>query len=216
MMTLEEYAAQQAQGVQQPQDAAEGNPLDLFAAQQATERLSFLLAEVRGIIEESGSPADMLTRITSALFGERSAEADAVAAAIEKDNSGVHELVLAEIRQRRKTLKQQAKQLNEMQKDLSRQLDQLNAAEREHVKRHSVDLALADTMTFCKSLNECTLREARELYARHKDKPAAMGLLYGSLVDLARSDYAAGNYVRRLDYLDLMAEILAAINLQNT
>lgn len=222
-MTLEEYAAQQAQNAPQTQETqqAEGNPLDVFAAQQDAEKLSFLLAESRAAIDESRSPAAMLTRIAAALFGERSAEAEAVAAAIENDKApGGHELALAEIRQRRKLIKQQAKQLDEMQKELAGQLEKLNDAEREQTNQQAaaatLDRALADTMTFCKQLRpqETMLQEARELYNRHKGSPAAMGLLYGSLAELTRSEYAAGHYdlIQQQDFTELKAAILAAAN----
>lgn len=220
-MTLEEYAAQQAQDAQQTQEPAEGNPLDIFAAQQDAEKLSLLLAETREIIDTTGSPAAMLTRIAAALFGERSAEAEAVAAAIEKDKApGGHELALAEIRQRRKLIKQQAKQLDEMQKELAGQLEKLNDEEREQTNQQAaaaaLDRALADTLTFCKQLRpqESMLQEARELYNRHKGSPAAMGLLYGTLAELTRNEYTAGHYdlIQQQDFTELKAAILAAAN----
>lgn len=222
-MTLEEYAAQQAQNTQQPQEPqqAEGNPLDVFAAQRDAERLSLLLAETREIIDENSTPAAMLTRIAAALFGEKSAEAEAVAAAIEKDKApGGHELALAEIRQRRSMIKQQIKQLDELQRDLAGQLEQLNTAEREQTNQQAaaatLDRALADTMTFCKQLRpqENMLHDARELYNKHRGSPAAMGLLYGSLAELTRNEYTAGHYdlIQQQDFFELKAAILSAAN----
>lgn len=212
-MKLEEYAAQQAQQAHEAPQAA-ANQLDAIRAQLDAEKLSLLLAEAQQIIDESGTAAAMLTRIVAAMFGDDSAEAQQVAAAIEKENApGGHELAIAEIRNRRKLIKQQAKQLEEHQKALAAELEQLNTAEREQLNQRAeageLNGALIDTLTFCMNPQA---NQLRELYNRHHDCPAAMGLLYGSITDMAQYTGGKLDLVQLQEFADMKAQILEAAN----
>lgn len=213
-MTLEEYAAQQAQQAQEPQQA---NQLDAVAARIDAEKLSLLMADARQIIDEYRSPATLLTLITGAMFGDGSAEAAAVAAAIDADrNPGGHEMAIAELRQRRKMLNQQAKQLTEQQKAITAELEKLNEAERELMNQQTqaatLDSALTAVLTFCKGIDEreTLLKEAAELYQKHRSTPAAMGLLYGSLSELTRQQYTRFDLVQQQELQQLKEQVLAA------
>lgn len=219
-MNLEQYAAQTAQESQQAPQAQEVLTVEQVAAKLDAAKLSSLMAQMQEAIEEKAAPAAMLEQITGALFGSSSTQAAAVAAIIDADrHPGGHELAIADIRQRRKLLKQQAKQLEEQAKAIAGELSKLDEAERELTRERSaaaaLDNALIETLTFCKTLDpqRDMLAEIAALYERHHRNPAAMGLLYGSMEELTRRQYSAGrlDLVQQQEFTRLKECIAAAI-----
>ena len=219
MPTLEEYAAQQAQNPQQAQEPQQAQPLDIVAARIDAEKLSLLMAEARQAITDYQNPATILTAITGAMFGEESPEAAAVAEKIEQDrNPGGYELTIANLRQQRKILQQQAKALESQLKTVAEGITTADAAEREIIsKRGEAEAqngAMVDLLTFFKGIDGrgTLLQEMKALYQKHRDNPAAMGLLYGSMTEIARREYTAGrlDLVQQQEYTDLKAQVLAA------
>lgn len=220
-MNLEQYAAQQAQEPQQAPQEQEALTVEQVAAKLDAERLSSLMAQMQEAIEEKTAPAAMLEAITGAMFGTSSPQAAAVAAIIDADKRpGGHELAIADIRQRRKMLKQQQKQLEEQAKAIADELARLDEAERaltfEKADAAALDTALIETLTFCKTLDpqRDMLKEIETLYTRHHGNPAAMGLLYGSLDELTRRQYSAGrlDLVQQQEFTNLKKRIAAAIS----
>ena len=195
-MNLEQYAAQQAQAPQGAQSAPQTQePLDVLAAKLDAERLYSLMAEAQAAIDDGMAPAAMLERITGALFGADSPQAAAVAEAIDADrHPGGHELAIADLRQQRHLLRQQAKQLEQQAKAITGELEKLDAAERELMadkgQAAALDRAMLDVLTFTKAPQGDLLQQMAALYDRHHGNPAAMGLLYGVITDLARRQYS--------------------------
>ena len=219
-MNLEQYAAQQAQEPQQAPQTQETLTVEQVAAKLDAERLSSLMAQMQEAIEEKTAPAAMLEAITGAMFGTSSPQAAAVAAIIDADkHPGGHELALADIRQRRKMLKQQAKQLEEQAKAIADELAKLDESERaltrEKAEAEALDNALIETLTFCKGLDpqRDMLKELETLYTRHHGNPAAMGLLYGSIEELTRQQYSAGrlDLIQQQEFISMKERIAAAI-----
>lgn len=195
-MNLEQFAAQQAQAPQGAQNAPQTQePLDVLAAKLDAERLYSLMAEAQAAIDDGMAPAAMLERITGALFGADSPQAAAVAEAIDADrHPGGHELAIADLRQQRHLLRQQAKQLEQQAKAITGELEKLDAAERELMadkgQAAALDRAMLDVLTFTKAPQGDLLQQMAALYDRHHGNPAAMGLLYGVITDLARRQYS--------------------------
>ena len=221
-MNLEQYAAQHAQEPQQAPQAQEPLTVAQVAAKLDAEKLSSLMAQMQEAIDEKTAPAAMLEAITGALFGTSSPQAAAVAGIIDADrHPGGHEWAIAGIRQRRKLLRQQAKQLEEQQRAIADELARLDESERaltcEKVEAAALDTALIETLTFCKSLDPQQpdlLRQIETLYNRHHGNPAAMGLLCGCITDLTRQQYSAGmlDLVQQQDFTRLKERIAAAVN----
>ena len=195
-MNLEQYAAQQAQAPQGAQNAPQTQePLDVLAAKLDAERLYSLMAEAQAAIDDGMAPAAMLERITGALFGADSPQAAAVAEAIDADrHPGGHEMALATISAQRKLLRQLLKQLEAQTKAITGELEKLDAAERELMadkgQAAALDRAMLDVLTFTKAPQGDLLQQMAALYDRHHGNPAAMGLLYGVITDLARRQYS--------------------------
>ena len=219
-MNLEQYAAQHAQEAPQAQQAQEPQPVAQVAATLDAEKLSFLMAQLQEAIEEKETPAAILQAITGAMFGPGSRQAADVAAIIDADrHPGGHEMAVADIRQRRKLLKQQAKQLEAQTQAITDELEKLDEAERALTRARSdaaqLDTALIETLTFCKTLDAEpeTLRQLETLYTRHKGNPAAMGLLYGCIAELTRKQYSAGrlDLVQQREFIELKERIGKAI-----
>lgn len=219
-MNLEQYAAQQVQEPQQAPQTQETLTVEQVAAKLDAEKLSSLMAQMKEAIEEKTAPAAMLEAITGAMFGTSSPQAAAVAAIIDADkHPGGHELALADIRQRRKMLKQQAKQLEEQARAIADELAKLDESERaltrEKAEAAALDNALIETLTFCKELDpqRDMLKEIETLYNRHHGNPAAMGLLYGSIEELTRQQYSAGrlDLIQQQEFISMKERIAAAI-----
>ena len=221
-MNLEQYAAQHAQEPQQAPQAQEPLTVAQVAAKLDAEKLSSLMAQMQEAIDEKTAPAAMLEAITGALFGTSSPQAAAVAGIIDADrHPGGYEWAIAGIRQRRKLLRQQAKQLEEQQRAIADELARLDESERaltrEKAEAAALDTALIETLTFCKSLDPQQpdlLRQIETLYNRHHGNPAAMGLLCGCITDLTRQQYSAGrlDLVQQQDFTRLKERIAAAVN----
>ena len=223
-MRFEEYAAQQAQELQQEPQAQEvltNTDIAHVAAKLDAEKLYSLMAQMQAAIDEQASPSTMLNAITGAMFGTNSPQAAAVEAIIDADrNPGGHELAIAGIRQQRRMLRQQAKQLDAQMKAITDEITRLDAAERELTGEQSeaaaLDTALIDTLTICKNLDPQQpglMRELETLYEKHGRNPAAMGLLYGSLAELTRRNYAAGelDLEQQQRFNDLKQRIAGAV-----
>ena len=54
----------------------------------------------------------------------------------------------------------------------------------------ALDRAMLDVLTFTKAPQGDLLQQMAALYDRHHGNPAAMGLLYGVITDLARRQYS--------------------------
>lgn len=201
-MKYEEYLTQDAQVPQEAQAAPPApESLDVLAARLDADRLITLLATAQEAIATEPTPAAMLERITGALFGPDSPQAAAVAQAIEQDKSPAgREMAIATIRQQRQALRRQAKQLEARAKEITGELEKLDAAERDVMRADgqaaALDRALLDVLTFRKQLDpdnppDDLLPKLTAIYDKHNGNPAAMGLLYGTLADLTRRQYSA-------------------------
>lgn len=201
-MKYEEYLTQDAQIPQEAQAAPQApESLDVLAARLDADRLITLLATAQEAIATEPTPAAMLERITGALFGPDSPQAAAVAQAIERDKSPAgREMAIATIRQQRQALRRQAKQLEARAKEITGELEKLDAAERDVMRAdgqaEALDRALLDVLTFRKQLDpdnppDDLLPKLTAIYDKHNGNPAAMGLLYGTLADLTRRQYSA-------------------------
>ena len=208
-MKLEQYAAQHAQVKPQEQQTQEVLTVEQIAAKLDAERLSSLLEQAQDIIDANTDPADMLLGIVGAIFGSESKQAAAAAATIAKDQRpGGPEIAIAAIRQRRKMLNQQRRQIEAQLKAISEEHERLDAEERalisEETDAAAMDSALIDVLTFCKSLDQKApdlLQQIEKLYNQHHGNLAAMGLLRGCMAELARRQYSAG----RLDLIQQQA-----------
>lgn len=221
MKGLAEYAAQHAQDAQQEPRAQEPLTVEQVAAKLEAEKLSSLVAQMQEAIEEKASPAAMLEQITGALFGTSSPQAAAVAQLIDAEqHPGGHELAIADIRQQRKLLQRQARQLEEQAKAVADELAKLDAAElaltREKADAAALDTALIETLTFCKTLDPQQpdlLPQMEALCNRHHGNPAAMGLLHGCMEALTRQQYSAGrlDLIQQREFIELKDRIAAAV-----
>ena len=201
-MRIEDYIKQQAQVPQGAQSASQTQePLEVLAARLDAHMLYSLQATAQAAIDDGMAPAAMLERITGALFGPDSPQAAAVAQAIEQDKSPAgREMAIATIRQQRQALRRQAKQLEARAKEITGELEKLDAAERDVMRADgqaaALDRALLDVLTFRKQLDpdnppDDLLPKLTAIYDKHNGNPAAMGLLYGTLADLTRRQYSA-------------------------
>lgn len=214
---------QQPQEAQQPQETQDVLTVDALAAKIAAEEYLSLKAQAEAAINTGAEPAQLLSLIVCAMFGETSPQAAAVAEIIETEqHPGGYEMAIADLRQRRRLLKQQQKQHEEQIKELAAEIEAASKAERELFVAQgaagSLDNGLIEVAAFCKALPGTApkpeiLEAAQALFTRHKGNPAAMGLLYGSISDFARSTSAAGGFdlVQLQQLADLRAQILAAI-----
>lgn len=221
-MNLEQYAAQHAQAPQGAQNAPQTQePLDVLAARLDADRLYSLQATAQAAIDDGMEPAAMLELITGGLFGTDSPQAAAVAQAIDADrHPGGHEMAIAAIRTQKKLLRAQLKQLEAQAKDLTGELEKLDAEERritgEKAQAAALDRALIDVLAFAKSPQGDLLAQMTELYNRHHGNPAAMGLLYGVINDLARKQYSetALDLIQQREFIELKDHIAAAMRLE--
>lgn len=225
-MNFAQFLQQDAQQEPAPQDAQQAQealPVDIIAAQIDAERLLSLKAQAAAAIDAGTAPAQLLVLIIGALFGESSPQAAAVAGRLDAEkHPGGHEIAIADLRQRKRLLKQQQKQHEEQIKAIGAEIEAANRAEKELFAAQGaagiLDRGLIETAAFCKALpgtepQQEIITAAAELFTRHKGNPAAMGLLYGSLAELSRNLYAAGgfDFVQAQQLADLRAQILAAI-----
>ena len=225
-MNFAQYLQQGAQQEQTPQDAQQAQealPVDIIAAQLEAERFHSLKAQTEAAIDTGTAPAQLLVLIIGAMFGESSPQAAAVAGRMDAEkHPGGHEMAIAGLRQRKRLLRQQEKQLVEQIKAIGAEIEAANRAEGEIIAAGgaaaALDSGLIEVAAFCKALPGTEakpeiLETAGKLFTRHKGNPAAMGLLYGSLAELSRTIYAAGGFdmVQAQQLADLRAQILAAI-----
>lgn len=212
-MTLEEYAARQAQAIQEAQSAPQTQgQLDALAARLDAEKLYSLMAETQEAIEAGAKPAALLEQVTAAMFGTSSPQAAAVKAAIDKEqHPGGVEMSIAAIKAQRKLYRQQLKQLEGQAKAITDEIEKLNDAERELMNGKALDRALLDVMTFAGQLDNPQgdlLQDLAALYEKHQGNPAAMGLLYGNIAYKA----PALDLLQQQEYKALKDKIAAAIN----
>lgn len=202
-MNLEQYAAQHPQ---EPQAApAAPAAVDYVAAKLDADKLFSLSVQLQALIDARATPAEILTAMTGALFGPDSKQAADVAAIIDADkHPGGHEMAIATIRQRRRMLQQQARQLDALRADLNDEMARLDADERKINDQardaSALDLALLDALTACKALDPNQpdlLQQLQAIYNRHTHDYVAMGLLYGCMAELRRRQYNE----QRLDLL---------------
>jgi len=226
MPSLEEYAAQQAQNPQQAQEPqqAESSPLDAIAARNDAEKYHSLMDNLREIVSRDIHPRNILIFMVGAVFGETSAEAETIAEAIKKTKyPGGYDLAMANINNRRKQLREQQKALEGQLKLVAEAMTTAEAEEREIFKKQTAESvqnsAMVDLLTFFKGIDgrASLLQEMKALYQKHREKPAAMGLLYGSMTEIARRESAAGqlDLVQQQEFIDLKAQVLAAAEGRN-
>lgn len=220
-MTLEEYAARQAQSQQEVQQTQEPLTVEQVAAKLDAEKLHSLTAQLQEAIEGKEAPAAMLARITGVVFGTRSAEAAAVEKLTSADYGG-QEMLLSCIWTRRKLLKQQLRLLQAQEKTIADELETLEGQEQDLIDGKAyaaaLDAALIETLTYSREINteqpevlQATMIQKLEyLYDRCKGKPAAMGLLYGCVAELVRRGYRARTD-RQQAFDDIKERIAAAI-----
>lgn len=200
-MNLEQYAAQQAQYLQEESKAHEVLDVDQVAMKLDAEKLSSLMAQLQEDIDERMAPAAILERLTGAMFGTSSQQAAAVAVIIDEDrHPGGHELAIASLQARRKLITQQQRQLEAQAKKLEEEaahlIDQERDLTRQATEEESVDAALSEVLTFCKTREPGPgmITEMESLYIRYKENALAMGLLHGFMVDLARRGILSGEF----------------------
>ena len=214
-------AAFQAQNPQETQQAHEVLTNEQLAAKLDAEKYISLVAQLQEAIEEEKAPAEILQEITTAVFGTNSRQAAAVAAIIDADrHPGGHEIAIANMRQQRKILNNLFKMLTESATAANNEINRLDAAEkaltREKTEAAALDTAIIDTLTACKCLDlqePGTLQQLQNLYTRHKGRPAAMGLLYGTITELTRKGYGTGNFdlIQQQGFIELKEQIAAAM-----
>lgn len=220
----QEPGQQEAQQTQQAQQAQEVLPVEMIGMKADAESLISLKAQTEAAIYSGAEPEQLLILMVCALFGENSPQAAAAAELIDAaQHPGGHEMAIAELRQRRRLLKQQQKQHEEKIKGLAAEIEAANKAERElfavQGQAETLNGGLIEVAAFCKALPGTApepemITAAGDLFTRHKGNPAAMGLLYGTLSELARRTYTAENgldLVQLQQLADLRAQILAAI-----
>ena len=196
----------------------------MIGIKAAAERLISLQAQTEAAIYNGTEPEQLIAMMVGALFGQDSPQAAAAAELIDAaQHPGGHEMAIAGLRQRKRLLKQQQKQHEEQIKGLAAEIEAVNRAERElfaaQGEAETLNSGLIEVAAFCKALPGTDpapemITAAGELFARHSGNPAAMGLLYGTLSDLARKTYkTAGRFdlVQLQQLADLRAQILAAI-----
>lgn len=225
-MNLEQLAAQQARASQAPQNAPqtqEAEPVDVLAARLDADRLYSLMVQTQEAIEDKARPADLAQMMTGALFGADSPQAAAVEAIIDADkHPGGHEMALATIRAQRQLLRQQIKQLEQRAKDITGELEKLDEADRatqhERMAAQDIDRALLDVLTLYKLKGRDPqpdiLQEAAAILDKHRRDPAAMGLLYGFMVELTGRGYRvlSLDLAQQQEFDRLKAEVLTALN----
>ena len=219
-MKLEEYAALNMQGTQEEPEEQEVLTVEQVAAKLDAEKYYSLMAQLQEAIEEEAAPAEILQELTGAVFGTSSPQAAAVARIIDTDkHPGGHEMAIAVIRQRKRLLNQQARQLEAQATAIAEEIAALEAHERElsseKADAAALDTAIIDTLTACKCLDLAepgTLQQLQTLYNRHKARPAAMGLLYGTITELTRKGYSTGNFdlIQQREFIELRERIAAA------
>lgn len=226
-MNLLQFIAQNAQQEQEPQEAQQTQevlPAAMVEMKADADGFISLKAQAEAAIYSGTDPEQILLLMVCALFGQDSPQAAAVAELIEEArHPGGREMTIAALRQRRRFLKQQQKQHEEQIKNLAAEVESINKAERElfaaEGEAEALNNGLIEVATFCKALPGTApkpemITAAGELYARHKNNPAAMGLLYGSLAQIARKTYAAAggfDLVQLQQLADLRAQVLGAI-----
>lgn len=223
-MRLEDYAAQQqheAQEVQKPQQAG-ATPLDYVAAKLDAEKLFSLKVMLSEAIEEEAAPAQILRDAVGALFGENSRQAAAVETLISRQQMpGGYEKAIADIRQRKSLLKRELKQLQEQAQATQQAIKDLEECDRalqsERGEAAGIDAGLTAVLAFYKQLEPepqpSILRDAAELYKQHGGNSAAMGLLYGVLIDAQRKAIGGGkmDLIEQREYSELKDQIETAI-----
>ena len=220
-MTFEQYAAQNAQQDHEERPAQNAEQVDLIAAKLEAEKLSSLTDQLRTAIETRADPAATLQAITNDIFGAQSEQATALAGKIADDHRpGGRELVISDIRQQRRLLVSQSKRLEARQQAIAEELGRLEEREsalvNEATEAGSREYALIDVLTFCKGISDPqpnVIERIETLYNRHSSDPAAMGLLYGCIIDLIRKQYGAGrlDLVQQESFIRIKKQIAAAL-----
>lgn len=201
-MNYTDYLAQQPQEPQEPQEEPQANRLDMMRAQLDAGKYYSLLAEAREVIAEAAEQAArherpylpmILEKITAAIFGHGSPEADSMAEIITMARyAGGYEYAIEQAKQRRRLYKKQLERLAEVQKELAEQAELALAEERElsdsKLTEEKTDRAFLEIMEFSRQLDTETdpaamIRQAGQLYERYSGSRAAMGLLLGSLTE---------------------------------
>lgn len=228
-MKYSDYLAQDAQQPQEPQEEpqAEANRLDMIRAQLDAEKYYSLLAEAREVITEAAEQAArherpylpmVLEKLTAAIFGQDSPEADSLAEIITMAKyAGGYEYAIEQARQRRRLYKKQMERLAEVQKELAEQAELALAEERElsdsKLNEEGTDRAFLEVMEFSRQLDTeadpgAMIRQAGRLYEKHSGSRAAMGLLLGSLTEWqGRTFTFTGDAALDLVHLQELAEL---------
>ena len=223
-MNLEQYAAQQPQ----PQAAqAVGDPgrqLDDLTARMEAARLTQILALTRKGLENKANPSAILAQLAGPMFGPDSPEAKKIAEIVSADRlPGGLDMALAMVEQRRRLLKRQKKRLEDQLQDVNRWLGDLYLAESDLIgdyyqtADHNRDMR--EIMTFYLALDQtegCSLEHLGGLLARYKRNPAAMGLLYGIIVDLIQKKFDTLNLTQQQDLLTMKDRAMEAITGQTS
>lgn len=226
-MNLLQYIAQNAQQepeAQEAQQAQEVLPAAMAGIKADADRFISLKEQAEAAIYSETEPEKILILLVCSMFGNESPQAAAAEKLIDAaQHPGGHEIAIAALRQRKRLLKQQQRRYEEQIKDLSAEIEAANKAERElfaaQGEAETLNNGLIEVSTFCKALPGTDpapemITTAEKLFEKYKGNPAAVGLLYGSLADLARKTYTtAGRFdlVQLQQLADLRARILEAI-----
>ena len=131
------------------------------------------------------------------------------AAATQKERP-IREILLADVTERLFLLQQQQKQLEAQQRAIADSITQLEAQRMALNSAGDADAAMTAALAFWK---DRTPSKLQKVVTQGRDKPAIMGLLYGTCLEIERDEYAAGRYdlSENAEYQTLKAEIKVAL-----
>jgi len=208
-LKLEEYAAQQAQEQQPAPQAQDAITPDRMALQQAIDKQADLMGMLQTALDENRAPADVLAAVSANLFGADSKQTQAFKKRAAETQS---EMLIADIRQRKKFLQWQASRLAAESKAIAERIDELTEAEfAASWQAGTNDTGITEVLTVFKTESAPDLQSLDKLYQRWHSCAAVMGLLYGYMVDLARSNAGRLDLIQMQEYEELQRRVLKAV-----
>ncbi len=175
----------------------ENSAQNVHQAQEAenTQRLHTLSATIQKGLDESNSPAIILTGIVEQLFGKGSDQARALSEILEADK-GSYEVAMADLEENRTQLWRRKQQLADQLMAVDASLDALEKEQRElYIESNSAtdfSRGIAAALKFIKShqYGFDDIYEVWNIWARGGRSHVLSGLLYGYIIDLERKGFA--------------------------
>lgn len=218
-MKLEDYIKRHTQEAEAAQNApqVEGVPmasktLDALAVQLDADRYQAARDLLEDGIDAGEPPADLLHRLTVAVFGEHSPQESKLAETI-KAKPGGPELAIATIRGHKAIIRAELKKLQALSQPLMDDLKRLDDEERalSRAAGDTVNKALLEIMEAATAPEPPDLRTLTELYSRYHMNRQAMGLLYGVIADTARKRTGEFDLVAAQHLTELQERVLEAV-----